>query len=138
MRYVLAGILLLLSGSVFALDSCITGSWFDPERDGEGINIEVLEDKTLVYFYTYRNQKQVWFISVDNVVYTTRKKTEDPFSVDVFEVGSASIVAHDNDSLTFRFKLDIDIDRNAAIPWCLTQCFGEYEYVRLTQPVACQ
>ncbi len=138
MRYVLAGILLLLSGSVFALDSCITGSWYSPERDGEGINIEVLEDGDLLYFYTYRNQKQVWFVSIDGVIYTTRKGSKEPFSVDTFEVGTSLIEVHDNDNLTFTFKLDLDIDRNAAIPWCLTQCYGEYSYERLTQPVKCQ
>ncbi len=130
--------LFLLSMNVQALDSCMTGSWYAPDRDGEGISLEVLEDRTVAYFYTYRNQKQVWYIIVDGTAYTTRKRTEEPFGVDVFDVGSASIVAHDNDNMTFTFKLDLDLDRNAAIPWCLTQCFGEYEYVRLTQPVACQ
>lgn len=130
--------LFLFSMNVQALDSCMTGSWYSPDRDGEGINIEVMADTELIYFYTYRNQKQVWYVVIDGAIYTTRKRSEEPFEVDSFDIGSAAIEVHDNDNITFVYKLDIDIDRNAAIPWCLTQCFGEYEYVRLTQPVACQ
>lgn len=44
----------------------ISGAWFDPERDGEGFVVEVLEDgRGLVYWFTYRpddSKHQAWMI----------------------------------------------------------------------------
>jgi len=46
---------------------CISGSWFLPERDGEGYVIEILgpslEPEMLAYFYTYDDAgKQMWML----------------------------------------------------------------------------
>jgi hypothetical protein len=44
-------------GPSFTITPGITGSWYDPERDGEGYNIEIigssLDPQLLAYFYTY-------------------------------------------------------------------------------------
>ncbi len=138
MKVLLGIVFLLVAGSVQALDSCMTGSWYSTDRIGEGIQLEILEDKEIIYFFTYRNQKQVWYLSIDGVVYTTRKRNEDPFEVDTFKIGTSLIEVHDNDNLTFTYHLDLDIDRSAAIPWCLSQCYGVHSYIRLTQPLNCQ
>ena len=47
--------------------SCISGSWFLPERDGEGYVIEILgpelEPEMLAYFYTYNDAgNQMWML----------------------------------------------------------------------------
>lgn len=54
-------------GPGYTITPCITGSWYDPERDGEGYNIEIigssLEPEMLVYFYTYdENGDQMWLV----------------------------------------------------------------------------
>jgi len=51
----------------FTITSGITGSWYDPERDGEGYAIEIigsaLESQMLAHFYTYDDAgNQKWLI----------------------------------------------------------------------------
>ena len=54
-----------------ALDACYTGSWYDTQRDGEGINIEVLEELTVAYFYTFdKNDNQAWFTLLGDKILT--------------------------------------------------------------------
>ncbi|MDJ0653208.1 MAG: serine hydrolase [Xanthomonadales bacterium] len=52
------------------LDASLNGSWYDPAQDGQGLNVEVLEDRgeVLVYWYTYQGSagqagEQRWFIA---------------------------------------------------------------------------
>lgn len=46
----------------------ISGAWYDPERDGEGFVVEVLEDgRGVVYWFTYRpddSMHQAWMMGV--------------------------------------------------------------------------
>ncbi|MCH9699200.1 MAG: hypothetical protein K0U68_13950 [Gammaproteobacteria bacterium] len=56
--------LFLISFNVFAIniDESLSGSWFDQNNPGQGINIEVLsEQRILVYWYTYLNGQPHWF-----------------------------------------------------------------------------
>ena len=51
----------------YTIVPCITGSWYDPARDGEGYNIEItgssLDPQVLAYFYTYdENGDQMWLV----------------------------------------------------------------------------
>ena len=51
----------------FTITAGITGSWYDPERDGEGYNIEIvgssLDPQLLAYFYTYDDAgNQMWLV----------------------------------------------------------------------------
>ena len=51
----------------FTITAGITGSWYDPERDGEGYNIEIwgddLDPQVLAYFYTYDEAgNQMWLV----------------------------------------------------------------------------
>ena len=45
----------------------LTGSWFDPSRDGEGLTFEVVGDTTvLAYWFTYDTDgSQMWLLGVD-------------------------------------------------------------------------
>ena len=54
-------------GPGYTIVPCITGSWYDPARDGEGYNIEItgssLDPQVLAYFYTYdENGDQMWLV----------------------------------------------------------------------------
>jgi hypothetical protein len=55
-------------GPGFTITPGITGSWYDPARDGEGYNIEIigssLDPQMLAYFYTYDDAGgQMWLIA---------------------------------------------------------------------------
>jgi len=55
-------------GPSFTITPGITGTWYDPARDGEGYNIEIigssLDPQMLAYFYTYDDAgNQMWLIA---------------------------------------------------------------------------
>jgi len=52
------------------LDQRFDGAWYDPETDGQGFNLEVMENGAVVSFwYTYtRDGSQRWFLLQGNVV----------------------------------------------------------------------
>ena len=55
------------------VDAGFSGQWFDPQRSGEGISLEVLPDnKALLYFFTYPPPgvpgTQAWLIGTGDVV----------------------------------------------------------------------
>jgi len=55
-------------GPSFTITPGITGTWYDPARDGEGYNIEIigssLDPQMLAYFYTYDDTgNQMWLIA---------------------------------------------------------------------------
>lgn len=48
--------------------ACMSGSYYDPERSGEGALIEILgepEDRLLFTWYTYKGDKQFWITGSD-------------------------------------------------------------------------
>lgn len=49
---------------VFAIQTGITGSWYDPSESGQGFNIEILADNQMtVYFYTFDAQgNNIWLV----------------------------------------------------------------------------
>jgi len=125
-----------------AFDACMSGSWFDPERDGEGITLEALPDGgVLGYFYTYGSQGRAWYVMTGDETLTmfgTVKTSNDPFGVLESEVGTAIITAIGPRTLQFTYDLVLDVDRDATIPWCLGgHCAGSHTYKRITQPRPC-
>ena len=52
-----------------ALDGSISGTWYDPTHDGEGILVEILsEDRALSYWFTYDDAgNQLWILSVGTI-----------------------------------------------------------------------
>jgi hypothetical protein len=124
-----------------ALDSCHTGSWYDPLNPGEGINVEVLPDGYVVaYFYTYDFMgRQTWYVfqGADSEFLTAY----DVVNGEAVDVGQASLTATSNNSVYFHYQFLLDLDAQSPtrpIPWCLTSaCEGEFAYIRLTQPIPC-
>jgi hypothetical protein len=55
--------------SVPTVDSGFSGLWYDPEHNGEGFIVEILDSATaLVYWFTYHGDgSQRWFIGVGDV-----------------------------------------------------------------------
>lgn len=53
----------------FVVEAGTSSIWLDPERTGEGFNLEILNnDRALVYWFTYDQQgKQDWYYSVGEV-----------------------------------------------------------------------
>jgi len=140
MKYLLA-ILLAFPTTLIALEVCMTGSWYDIKRDGEGINLEVLsKDRAIGYFYTFGAELgRVWYVmdgdGHDFDLYASVKKSDKPFIADIEPVGAASIKVVDDNLMIYSFVLDIDVDKP---PWCLDgYCSGTYIYDRLTAIVPC-
>lgn len=128
---VLGLFLLLFTSPVVAADGCLSGSFYDPSNPGEGINVEVLEDQTVVYFYRADSN---WFIMQDDTIYQN-------WAGDVTEVGHGALVWVDEDHVEFSYYLLLDlttITRDRPIPWCLrSDCWAVLDYTRLTQPNPC-
>jgi hypothetical protein len=55
------------------VDQHYSGQWYDPQRDGEGIGLEILpNNQAVVYFFTYppkgSSDQQAWLVGVGDVV----------------------------------------------------------------------
>jgi len=94
----------------FTITPGITGSWFDPARDGEGYNIEIigpsLEPQMLAYFYTYDEAgNQMWLTGVGPVNGDTAVVPVEVFSGPVFGTGydPDDLDREDWGTLTFTF-----------------------------------
>jgi len=118
----------------------MTGSWYAPERDGEGINIEVLEGVVVAYFYRPDHSNQRWYNMLGD------RPEGDNIWLDVYQsigindihwVGDALISITGNDSIVFSydFRYDLTLEGD-GLPWCLG-CRDTFSYVRITQPIPC-
>lgn len=158
MKYIIALFALLFSFNIYALPNCATGSWYDPAKSGEGLNMEVTEDLVVVYLYTYGAMyddlgyamagKQFFVAVGENV------EDEDGFvNLRISEtiavpgwpkpqlnVGSAKVAVIDGEML-FSYNLTLDADKlldpGVAIPWCIG-CTRDLVYVKLTNPIQCE
>ncbi|RFF26921.1 MULTISPECIES: hypothetical protein [unclassified Wenzhouxiangella] len=57
-----------LSGERQPINPAISGSWFDPDRSGEGIVVHTLDNGTVLnYFFTFdENGKQQWLVGAES------------------------------------------------------------------------
>ena len=130
------------SNTAAALDQCDTGSWYDPGRDGEGINLEVTEDLVVMYFYTYDNIGHTFYVGVGangEVVQLELYETytDRGFPKGELNVGTATLSLEDGFML-FDYHLNLDTASDSPIPYCIgLHCDGQFIYERLTQPIDC-
>jgi hypothetical protein len=123
------------SPQAVSIDACMSGSFYDPEAPGEGINVEVHDDFILVYFYDMSGE---WmFLQGDD----NGLDMYQPWADGVSKVGSGYFIPLDNDNVEFGFDQMLDL-RNVTferpIPWCLrSDCEFAKVLVRLTQPIPC-
>ena len=134
--------------SVQALDNCYSGNWYDPANDGEGINIEVTQDKVVGHFYTWR------FTDPQRDVYTLSGVNEanDFVMLDGYNdfyffgdrvnmyTGDALLEVVDEDNIIFSWIWKHDrVSYPDIMRWCIgSHCSGSVRYTRLTQPTECQ
>mgnify|MGYP000620660412 CR=1 FL=1 len=145
MKAVLAAIMLLVSVNAMALDACMTGSFYDPEQEGFGINVEAHQGFTAAYFYTFdKNLRPIWFVMVGKEVLTMSVtavvKDNDVFITKELDVGVAEIVPLADGLIRFRYSLiaEYDVDRGALVLCRGDHCEGDYLFRQLTIPIACK
>jgi len=148
LKAILVTLLLTLSTSLVALDKCITGSWFIPETNYRGINVEVLDNTTVVYMYTYNffdETEQNWLLFQGNPddlsIYDTVPFGTDPI---LYKIGKGKITQISNNLIELQYSLTLNLDllnneERPGTPWCLdSRCSATAVYTRLTQPIACE
>ena len=98
-------------GSSFSIAPSITGSWYDPARDGEGYNIEIigpsLEPLMLAYFYTYDDTgNQMWLVGTGKISGDTATVPMQVTSGTVFGPGfdADDVIRQDWGTVTFIFS----------------------------------
>ncbi|MCB1607203.1 MAG: serine hydrolase [Xanthomonadales bacterium] len=108
---------LILDQFDMRMDARFNGSWFQPEFNGQGVNIEILEatGEALLYWYTYDDEgNHRWYLAqgpivedhAELVVYQTsggRFMRPDP--IDVSPVGSAQLVFSSCNQGSLQFDL---------------------------------
>ena len=60
----------IVSSSNFSIDHSISGSWYDPQYDGQGWNIQLISpEKAIIYWFSYKpyGNHQGWFYAVGDV-----------------------------------------------------------------------
>ena len=123
--------------SDFAIDATMTGSWFDPNRDGEGFIVQILENNiALVTWFTYlpNQPEQAWVIgtgtyrnnriTIDNMLLTSGGvfgPTFDPNNVQRLPWGELSIEFNGCNSATINYQ-STDISYG----------YGDHNLTRLT------
>ena len=141
---------LLLSTSAFALDTCYTGSYYEPATDGEGIALQVSEDRVVLYRYAhFRAVPNYWVGVLDNdqpdgTVLTFRAYQTLNVEGDIasYDVGTITLTPN-GDAFDLSWDYDIDIskigDPDVSIPWCLnSDCSGSKELISLFRTASCE
>jgi len=148
-RFILSLVLIFFSANAFSQDLCMSGSWYDTERDGEGIHLQIADTFLYGYIFEHRPGGMEWFtfladrtedtIADDYMIatlYRTVKLSESPYSSYSYPVGTVDMDFIDSGHITFVKDIKYDLmklhDPNVSIPWCLAGCTKTYEYVRLT------
>jgi hypothetical protein len=139
MHKVILAIALCASFSAHALDTCLSGSWFNPERSGEGMDINITEDVVVAYWFGHLDGT-AWFVAVgpnDGAkvqldIYQTLEGGDEKIIED--KIGEMQI-SHD-EFMLIDYQLHLDLRQlgaeNIAIPWCLSQfCSGSWQYSSL-------
>jgi hypothetical protein len=139
----------LLANIAYA--ECYTGSFYDPDKKGEGFNLESLPNSAglVAYFYTYKFEEEEFFVMLGDdteeesvfkmKVYDTRMNSSDPYSVSEWDVGWATFIFSGRDSFEYTVNLQLDMDGydGDGIPWCIGYgsiggCNWEGQVQRLT------
>lgn len=115
-----------------SLDARFNGSWYNPDTDGQGFSLEVLDQQgtAVAYWYTYTaTGEQRWFVLQGNIVDGVGEMTiyestggvflqDDTTSLDVW--GNGRFIAVNCQHINFEFE---SADISATIP--LTRLTGE-------------
>lgn len=121
------------SPQAVSIDACMSGSFYDPENPGWGINVEVLESTIIAYMYWPDGS---WFLfqGDDNGM-----DAYQPYGDGVDKVGEGFFIPLDDNTVEFGYDIKLNlfkISRTRPIPWCIG-CANEFVLSRLTQPIPC-
>ena len=137
---ILASLLTVLSGPARAVDigNYHSGSWFDPDRPGHGLSIEVVDAETaVIYWFTYHpDGTPMWLMSVAGIegdtasgdayyFYGMRFGSFDPGSLNQQRWGVISLTFLDCNSASLRYDSSMSY---GGIPFGA----GGIDLVRLT------
>ncbi len=130
----------------WALDPCYTGSYYEPATDGEGITLQIKEDRIVLYNYAHLGgSPNYWVGAIDNNkpedailefdAYTT---TSSVSGIETLNVGEISLEPTETGFyMTWDYEFDISKSRG-GIPWCLAAgCSGSKTLISLFRPIAC-
>lgn len=141
-RSIVISLLFLFSSGAMAIEACHTGSWYDPDRDGEGVNIEVIDGITVAYLYTFDHEdRPSWYTMLGDqylAMYQTvvvPDKTE--FITKTQPVGVAQFELLTDDIIYFNYLIDIVYKDGLKYECNYDRCKGSYVYRRITQPIPC-
>jgi len=136
--------LFLLSTTAQALDPCMTGSWYDPEQSGFGVNIEAHDVYTASYLYTFDgDSRPVWYVMLGDKILTMSVAyvlDDDDFITKEVEVGVAEIIPITDGVIRFRYSLIAEVDPDGGgVRICRgDHCDGDYIFKQLTRPLECE
>jgi hypothetical protein len=139
----LFGTLLVFASTGWALDPCYSGSYYNPETVGTGIDIQVSEDIVAVYRYGYLGTPNYWVGATENIgdfieVDMSATRYLEDGTITEFVVGDVTLAPTET-GLHFTWHWSLDLRRDTAIPWCLgEQCVGEEELIPLFNPTPCE
>ena len=143
MKTLLLILLLTFAGNVAALDECYTGSWYDPKRPGEGINIEVNSDVTVAYFYSFNEAgQQIWYSMLGDeylAIEATAKLDDVDWVTKQVDIGVGVIEPITSTEINFRYNLLLEYvpEINDVVICEGDKCKGDFLYRRITQPIPC-
>ena len=138
-KFLIVILLLLFTTPAMALDKCMLGSWYDPDRSGEGINLQVVGEITVIHFYTFNyNDDETWFILLGDRIFTmsslVKIPDDDEFLTKEKLVGHAEIEYVSNNAIYFQFKQDLIYENGRAYECNHETCEGRFLYKRSTEP----
>ena len=147
MKLVIFVLTMLFAAPALALDKCYSGSWYEPETSGEGIDLQISDEKVVLYRYAYLNgSPNYWTASVDNsdsavLNFTAYQSMKVDSGIEVFDIGSITLTTNppENSRMIMEWDYDIDLDKiGSGTLWCLSGgCSGSQELTHLFQPIEC-
>ena len=122
-------LIIACNASAIEINSELSGSWYNPEQSGHGLNVEVLdENRTLIYWYAYHKDGTPMFLITianndgDNASGTTYYSTGmkfGEFNPDDYERsvwGTSSVTFNDCNSATLEYSSNDPSYGSGSIP----------------------
>jgi hypothetical protein len=141
--FLLFTLITLFVTPVLAIDTCLSGSYYNPETSGTGIDIQVRDDKVVLYRFATLGSAPAWWTGVasndsDLVLVFPMYQT---FQGTTANVGSLTLIPDEFDSTKFYMEWDYIMDLTnvgSTMRWCLIgDCSGAEDIQVLFQPVPC-
>jgi len=135
-----------IAGSAQALDTCDSGSYYDPATSGSGIDLQVSPDKVVLYRFSFLGDSSTWWTGVASntegvIAFEMNQTVKSGNEVKTYAVGDLTLTpAGDGFIMDWFFDINAEgFKAGLTIPWCLTEgCSGTKELVNLFRPIGCR